>query len=129
MIILFTSAREFDKHVKINESRLVYLKILPKISEVEEFDIAGAISQELMDAIIEAAQGSGMSSDYAKIYRLLKPAVANISMAKALDYISTAIYAEGIQLHLLHWKIFCGRSGKVICFTRRSDEDRYCLPE
>jgi hypothetical protein len=96
---IVTSAREFDKHVKINESRLVYLKILPKISEVEEFDIAGAISQELMDAIIEAAQGSGMSSDYAKIYRLLKPAVANISMAKALDYISTAIYAEGIQLH------------------------------
>lgn len=96
---LLTSARDFDNYVKIDESRLVFLKILPKIEYIEEFEVKPAISEELFDKLIADAKGDSMSLDYTKIYNLLKPSVANMAMAKALDYLSTAIYAEGIMLN------------------------------
>lgn len=96
---LIPTARDFHKYANINESRFIYLKILPKMAEIEDFRIKAHVSEGLFDALIEELKGSSdLSAEDAKLVSYLKPAVANFTMAESLDLIATSIYAEGLQL-------------------------------
>lgn len=96
---LIPTARDFHKYVNIDESRLIYLKILPKMAEIEDFRIKSHVSEDLFEAIIEELKGSGdLSAEETRLVKYLKPAIANFTMAESLDLIASSIFAEGLQL-------------------------------
>jgi hypothetical protein len=77
----------------------VFLTMMPQLEYFEEFDIKPSISEELFDKLISEAKKTEMGAAYEKIYKLLRHALANLTFAKSLDYLSNAIYAESILLH------------------------------
>jgi hypothetical protein len=94
---LVVTAREFNKYVEIDNNRLIYLKLLPTMYNVEQFEIAASISKDLLEEIIEEAKDGDLTEANQVIYDLLKPAAANIAMGKGLPLIANAIYAEGVM--------------------------------
>ncbi len=96
---IVSSATEFDRYVFIDKSRIVYQKLLPVMNEVEEFQIRGTISSALVDKILEKVKAGSITGAYKTINDLIKPAVANLTMAAGIDIVANAIYATGIVTH------------------------------
>ena len=94
---LVSNAREFNKYVEIECNRLIYLKLLPTMYNIEQFDVVASISKNLMDEIIEEAKDGDLTDVNQIVYDLLKPAVANLAMASGLFLIANAVYAEGVM--------------------------------
>lgn len=96
---LIPTAREFHKWVNIDESRFLYLKLLPKMGEIEEFQVKGSISEDLFDELITDLQGSAdLSAAKTKLLKFLRPAIANLTMSDSLEGLATSIYAEGLMM-------------------------------
>ncbi len=79
---LINSALEFDAVFSINQSRLTFKKLRPKISKIELLKIIPAISQELYDAIITELRDNNVSAANNKILQYLRFAVANFVMSE-----------------------------------------------
>lgn len=94
---IITNAREFNKYVEIENSRLSYLKLLPTMFNVEQMEVAAAISKDLLDEIIEEQKDGDVTSENQKILDMLKPAVANMAMGRGIYLLANAIYAEGVM--------------------------------
>lgn len=98
------SATDFNQHVRINESRRVYVNIMPIMKAVEDFRIEGQLGtdfyQELKDAIrADTLGGEDSNADGPEIdlvNKYIAPAVAYLTMSEALLDLNLVITADGI---------------------------------
>lgn len=96
--LFIRSAEEFQQHQDIHSSRRVYIQLLPVIRSIEKKYIKPTLSDDYYDELKEAMQGStDMSDDDQAILDLIRPALAHMTMARALQEIS---------IDFLDWGIF-----------------------
>jgi hypothetical protein len=97
---IITTAAEFQKYVDINSSRRVFLQLVPVMKNVEKKWIRPAITETIYNELLDVIHGSGSSdpsSDQQALLDLVKPAIAHLTIVRAL---------QEITLDLLNWGAF-----------------------
>jgi len=110
-----TNAAEFQKYVDINGSRRVFLMLKPILTSIEKKYIRYTVSPDYYDALKESINGSGsspVSTDDQAVIDLIKPALAHLTIVRALQEITT---------DLLNWGAFVN-SWSTFKSMRRMDE-------
>jgi hypothetical protein len=88
---------EFNSEVDIRESRRVFVALKPVIRSVERKYIRPTLSAELFDELKSALKAnSEMTHDQEAIMELIRPALAHLTMARALVEISIDVLDWGI---------------------------------
>jgi hypothetical protein len=96
--LLIRSTDEFNDEIDIKGSRRVFLVLKPVIRNIQKKYIIPTISQELYEELVNDMQSSsGVSDDNKDLLNLIRPALAHLTMARALQEIS---------LDILDWGIF-----------------------
>ena len=95
--LFIKSASEFNKYVDIRSSRRVFLTLIPTIRSVESKYIKHTLSNSYFDSLKQAVQASSsLSNDDQAVMNLIQPALAHLTMARALQEISIDILDWGI---------------------------------
>jgi len=95
---LFKNAAHFQKYCDIRSSRRVFISLLPVIANIEMKFIRPTLSNELYADIKSVIKSSvSLTSDYAQLLDLVFPALAHLSMSRAL---------LEIPVETLDWGIF-----------------------
>ena len=88
---------EFNAEVDIRESRRVFVSLKPIIRSVEMKYIRPTLSPELFDELKQAWKSSFvLSPEYSALMELIRPALAHLTMARALTEISIDVLDWGI---------------------------------
>lgn len=94
--LFINTAKDFDQRFPIDKSRMFFLKILPFMQEVENTTIKAVLNTVLFDAIKEEIKDGTLTGDNPDILELIKPAVAYLTMAKAVKRLSLQVIPEGV---------------------------------
>lgn len=97
--LFIRSAEQFQAVVDIRSSRRVFLALKPVIRSMEKKYIRPTISEGLFDLLKEQLQAvglKGLPGDSAAVVDLIVPALAHLSMARALQEISVDTLDWGI---------------------------------
>ena len=97
--LFITSAKHFQKYVDIRESRRLYVSLQPIMKSVERKYILQTLGKEYFEEIKEKINGSAseeLSADDQTILDLIEPAVAHLTIARALQEISIDVLDWGI---------------------------------
>lgn len=92
--LFIPNATEFNKWVNIRGSRRVYIAMKPVIRSIERKYIRPTLSPDLFDELKEEINGSGsgsVSEATEDLLILIRPALAHLTMARALQEISIDI--------------------------------------
>jgi hypothetical protein len=82
---LINSAKEFDKYVDIDESRLTFQKLRKDMDNVEQMRVKNLISPQLFNMLLEKIRNNDDFEDKeAELLRFLQGFVANEVAAKSL---------------------------------------------
>ena len=88
---------EFNAEVDIRESRRVFVNLKPIIRSVERKYIRPTLSPELFDQLKQAWKSSfALSPEFSALMELIRPALAHLTMARALTEISIDVLDWGI---------------------------------
>jgi hypothetical protein len=88
---------EFNSEVDIRESRRVFVALKPVIRSVERKYIRPALSAELFDEMKSALKSNPeLTGDQKALMELIRPALAHLTMARALAEISIDVLDWGI---------------------------------
>jgi hypothetical protein len=112
---------EFNSEVDIRESRRVFVALKPVIRSVERKYIRPALSAELFDELKSALKSNTeLSNDQKALMDLIRPALAHLTMARALLEIS---------IDILDWGIFdtAGNTFTNVSSKQSSNKDRIAL--
>jgi hypothetical protein len=112
---------EFNSEVDIRESRRVFVSLKPIIRSVENKYIRPTLSAELFDELKEAWQSNEeLASEQTAILDLIRPALAHLTMARALLEIS---------IDVLDWGIFdtAGNTFANVSSKQASNKDRISI--
>jgi len=82
--LFINSALEFDRHFKIDKSRLFYQKIQPVVQMVEQLKIEPVISKELCEAMKAEVSGGSVLQRTRTILPYIKKAVIYFTVAEDL---------------------------------------------
>lgn len=92
------SAKEFSEYVDIRGSRRVFLQLLPIMRSIEKKYIRYTLSEDLYEELKDEYDGSGsseISEDNQALLDLIRPALAHLTMARALEEVSADILNWG----------------------------------
>jgi len=81
------TAKVFNENFFIDNSRLIFLKLLPDMKKVEEFYIRPAIGDDFFDELKTFILNDNMPTSYSTVISLIRGAVANFTMFHGSDYI------------------------------------------
>jgi len=112
---------EFNSEVDIRESRRVFVALKPVIRSVERKYIRPALSAELFDELKSALKSNAeLTNDQKVLMDLIRPALAHLTMARALLEIS---------IDILDWGIFdtAGNTFTNVSSKQASNQDRIVL--
>ena len=112
---------EFNSEVDIRESRRVFVSLKPVIRSVEKKYIRPALSAELFDELKEALQSDeGLAEEQKVLIGMIRPALAHLTMARALLEIS---------IDVLDWGIFdtAGNTFANVSSKQASNKDRISI--
>jgi len=112
---------EFNSEVDIRESRRVFVSLKPVIRSVENKYIRPALSAELFDELKEALQSDeGLAEEQKVLIDMIRPALAHLTMARALMEIS---------IDVLDWGIFdtAGNTFANVSSKQASNKDRISI--
>jgi len=112
---------EFNSEVDIRESRRVFVALKPVIRSVERKYIRPALSAELFDELKQVLQSNAeMSGEQKALMELIRPALAHLTMARALVEIS---------IDVLDWGIFdtAGNTFANVSSKQASNNDRISI--
>jgi hypothetical protein len=112
---------EFNSEVDIRESRRVFVSLKPVIRSVEKKYIRPALSAELFDELKEALQSDeGLAEEQKVLIDMIRPALAHLTMARALLEIS---------IDVLDWGIFdtAGNTFANVSSKQASNKDRISI--
>lgn len=90
------SASDFNKHVNISKSRITFTELMATMRRVEDFQIKGILFDELFDEIKKQILEDDVSEENEKLLTFIRPAVAHLTLAEALDDLSAKITPDGI---------------------------------
>lgn len=90
------TAKDFSALYNIRQSRRTFLLIQPVMNKVEQMIIEPEISTEYFEDLKEAIIAGDISADDQKILDMLRPAVANLTIARALAELQVEITDQGI---------------------------------
>jgi len=112
---------EFNSEVDIRESRRVFVSLKPIIRSVEKKYIRPTLSAELFDELKSAWQsGEDLTTSQIALLDLIRPALAHLTMARALLEIS---------IDILDWGIFdtAGNTFASVSSKQASNKDRISI--
>jgi len=112
---------EFNSEVDIRESRRVFVAIKPVIRSVERKYIRPALSAELFDELKQVLQSNAeMSKEQKALMDLIRPALAHLTISRALMEIS---------IDVLDWGIFdtAGNTFANVSSKQASNKDRISI--
>ncbi len=112
---------EFNSEVDIRESRRVFVSLKPIIRSVEKKYIRPTLSTELFDELKKAWQSKEpLTTAQLNLLDLIRPALAHLTMARALIEIS---------IDVLDWGIFdtAGNTFANVSSKQASNKDRIAL--
>jgi hypothetical protein len=115
------STPEFNSEVDIRESRRVFVSLKPIIRSVEKKYIRPALSAELFDELKEALQSDeGLTEEQKVLIDMIRPALAHLTMARALLEIS---------IDVLDWGIFdtAGNTFANVSSKQASNKERISI--
>ena len=119
--LLIRSTPEFNSEVDIRESRRVFVSLKPVIRSVERKYIRPALSAELFDELKSALKSNAvLTNDQKALMELIRPALAHLTMARALMEIS---------IDILDWGIFdtAGNTFTNVSSKQASNHERIAL--
>ena len=112
---------EFNSEVDIRESRRVFVALKPVIRSVERKYIRPALSSELFDELKQVLlSNSEMSKEQKALMDLIRPALAHLTISRALIEIS---------IDVLDWGIFdtAGNTFANVSSKQASNKDRISI--
>ena len=112
---------EFNSEVDIRESRRVFVSLKPIIRSVEKKYIRPTLSAELFDELKATLQSKeGLSKDQIVLMDLIRPALAHLTMSRALLEIS---------IDVLDWGIFdtAGNTFANVTSKQASNKERISI--
>ncbi len=112
---------EFNSEVDIRESRRVFVALKPVIRSVERKYIRPALSAELFDELKQFLQSNAeMSKEQKALMDLIRPALAHLTISRALMEIS---------IDVLDWGIFdtAGNTFANVSSKQASNKDRISI--
>jgi hypothetical protein len=92
------TANEFNEHYYIHNSRRLFLGMAPVMKKVERFWIAEALGHTYYDKLKALMPDDALEAKDQKIVELLKPSIANLTVAKSIDQLSVRMDEHGITL-------------------------------
>jgi hypothetical protein len=119
--LLIRNTLEFNSEVDIRESRRVFVALKPVIRSVERKYIRPALSAELFDELKTVLKSNAeLTNDQKALMELIRPALAHLTMARALLEIS---------IDILDWGIFdtAGNTFTNVSSKQSSNKDRIAL--
>jgi len=119
--LFIRSTPEFNSELDIRESRRVFIALKPVIRSVEKKYIRPALSSELFDELKQAWKtGDVLSKELADLMDLIRPALAHLTMARALMEIS---------IDILDWGIFdtAGNTFSNVSSKQASNKERIAI--
>ena len=119
--LLIRSTFEFNSEVDIRESRRVFVSLKPIIRSLEKKYIRPTLSAELYDALKIAWQSQeDFTDDYKVLMDLIRPALAHLTMSRAL---------LDISIDVLDWGIFdtAGNTFANVSSKQASNKDRIAI--
>jgi hypothetical protein len=115
------STLEFNSEVDIRESRRVFVSLKPIIRSVEKKYIRPTLSAELFDELKDALNSNeGLSKEQTVLMEMIRPALAHLTMARALLEIS---------IDILDWGIFdtAGNTFANVSSKQASNKERISI--
>lgn len=93
------SSKEFCKYFSLFEnSRINFIKLRSTIVSVEDFDIKPVLLSDLFDDLKEKLQGTtALTDDEKNLIAKIKPAVVNLTVAKAINNLAIVINNKGLM--------------------------------
>lgn len=89
---------EFQKHRDINQSRFLFIKMLPIMQQIEEQSIMNVICESLFNEIKTQIQEDNVSSENENLLKKIRPAVANITFSKAVLPLGLRVDGFGVSM-------------------------------
>jgi hypothetical protein len=120
-VLFIRGTLEFNSEVDIRESRRVFVALKPIIRSVEKKYIRPTLSAELFDELKTAWQSNeGLSKEQKVLMEMIRPALAHLTMARALLEIS---------IDILDWGIFdtAGNTFTNVSSKQTSNKDRISI--
>jgi hypothetical protein len=96
--LFINSAKEFTEYVNINCSRWTFNTVRAIISRIEDTVIKNTLGTTLFDAIKAEILSGSISSANQDLLNLIRPALANLTMAKAMAILPVKIDEFGITV-------------------------------
>ncbi len=94
--LFINSAKDFDAKFPIDKSRRFFITILPFMQEVENTVIKATLNPILFDAIKDEIKVGALTGDNPDILALIQPALAFLTMAKAVKRLALQVIPEGV---------------------------------
>jgi hypothetical protein len=92
------TARQFSEFVWINESRRTFLVLRAQMKKVEEFSILSILCKPLFAELKAQTLSSAISEANQVLLDLIRPAVAHLTIARAIEELSVVFSENGIQV-------------------------------
>lgn len=115
--IFVQSAKNFQKYVNINSSRMTYTALLPIMRRIQEDRVRAVIGDDLYDELAGQVTDGAVSVDNEKLMRYIRPAMAHLSYAEGLDEL--AVIVDGHGVNLLNNTFARSMDGKAPAETQR----------
>lgn len=93
---LINSAKDFSALYNIRNSRSTYLLLQPVMKKVEEMIVESELGTDYFAALKAAILAGEISADDQKILDMLRPALAHLTMARAMAELQVEITDQGI---------------------------------
>jgi hypothetical protein len=93
---LLNSTAEFQRWYNINSSHLTFLALLPILRRQEALSLEPVLSYAFCEALRTEIQTGTVSADTQAVLKLLHPALANFTVAEALDELSVDVAKGGL---------------------------------
>lgn len=87
-----------SRHIDINESRRVYLRLKKRIRDIEGNYIKGIIGQEQYAEIVTQIQTGSLTENNKKLCAVLEPIISKQALYLALPYLPISVEADGIYI-------------------------------
>lgn len=92
------TAADFNNYYNINGSRYLFYLLKPFINQVENGVVKNTLLETLYTSLKTKVKDGGLTTAEKKLIELLKPAVAGLSLAKAISQLTLQVSEFGITL-------------------------------
>lgn len=95
------SADDFDEYYRISKSRLTFLAVKPIIRIIEQNLLYNNLGKDLYDLLKSEIQADNIAAENKLLLnQYIKPALANLTMARALSQLSVRITENGVVVFM-----------------------------